>query len=177
MGDRFAGEISIGGDIPRSKVQGLIDAIHSDSPEVDWGDKQINLGDPEENLDASIAKLMEFVVKDSPEETRSNEPGLLFLCDSDALYGEFNAIEAFCRENNISYNRHSKGYCEYSPERSIFHACGECTQTFDTNEDGDQMIKAEVVEALLGFDTITEIKHQIRDLIHCKTEIPPFKII
>ena len=53
-----------------TKENHLVEAIHKDEPETGWGEDVMNLGDPEDDLDGCIENLLEFVIKESPDEMR-----------------------------------------------------------------------------------------------------------
>lgn len=102
MADCMAAEITIGGPIPQALVEGLCEAIGHDGPALDWGDG---------NFEPKSADDIRGAL---------TGPGLLVLRDDQAAWGKFDAIEGFCVEHGISFDRDCDGKYEYPAEHVRF---------------------------------------------------------
>ncbi len=96
MADYFYGRISIGGQVPRDKVEQLLTLLKQehDVPQ-----------------DVTLATLL-----DTPLCPRVAVAGCLEIEDSDAAYGQFAKLEAFLAENRIAFDRESAGKYEFNAE-------------------------------------------------------------
>ena len=101
MSDYMAAEIWIGGTISPSLVANLCAAITKQCASLEWGDAHFSPGTQPDLLEASQEK---------------DGVSLLWLCDDQARWGEFDALERFLWENGITYTRRSDGKYEYDPE-------------------------------------------------------------
>ena len=97
MSERYAASIKIGGEIRRSRLPELLEAIRAASVSHEWG---------EPPFDPKSAEDLITAVRD----------GHLFLCDDQTRYGEFPELEATCRKLRLPYTRWSEGYCAYDAE-------------------------------------------------------------
>ena len=118
MSDRFSGEIWIGGQVSRPKtgyccerdapsvLNGLIGEIDAAGVSHAWGDAFVSVSccGP-----LSETELLQYL-----------DDGLLYFCNDQAVNGEFQELEGFCRENGIPFRRVSNHYCEYDAEEVIF---------------------------------------------------------
>lgn len=95
MPDRIGAKILIGGELPKALVEGLCEAISFDQPSLEWGGSDF-------------------------EPQNATKDGLLCLYDDEAAWGEFDAIERFCIEHEIEFDRDSEGKYEYDPESQRF---------------------------------------------------------
>ena len=94
MSARYSAWIRIGGSLPRSRAEKLINAIRKDCARLDWGEKPFEPTTADELL-----------------AVRSDER--LRMCDEEARYGEFDTIESACRELGLSYRRHAEAWVGY----------------------------------------------------------------
>lgn len=97
MSERYAANITIGGDLPRQRLAELLKAITVAGVSHNWGEPPL---EPQSEADLLT----------------SLRDGHLFLCDDQTRYGEFPELETACRELNLSYARWSEGYCENDAE-------------------------------------------------------------
>jgi hypothetical protein len=101
MSDHMAAEIWIGGKIPASEVAGLCAAIGSEHVALDWGEGN-------------------FAPTSAQELLNAYDGEHLHLCDDQAAWGEFEALETHLREHNVPFDRRSEGKYEYDPEQVTF---------------------------------------------------------
>ena len=135
MSDRFPGQITIGGDIKRSLVDGLCKAICGEYGSLEWGDAP-------------------FEPKDEKELLEGLEDGYLTLKAEEARYGEFDELECFCNDNGIAYDRHSDGYCEYDPENVYFRAGMKSPESVMTDHQGNARVDGgELKRVIQCFET------------------------
>ena len=101
MSDHMAAEIGIGGKVPISLVPDLCAAIAQERISRTWGDGNFRPESEEELTEAFT----------------ENDDGLrlLWLCDDEACYGEFGALEAFLEKHRIPFRRRREGMCEHEP--------------------------------------------------------------
>jgi hypothetical protein len=97
MSERYAASIKIGGEIRRSRLPVLLEAIRTASVSHEWGDAC---------FEPTSAEDLVSAIRD----------GHLFLCDDQTRYGEFPELEAACRKLRLPYTRWSEGYCECNAE-------------------------------------------------------------
>lgn len=97
MSERYVARIQIGGEIRRSRLPDLLEAIRTAPVSHEWGDACFEPKSAEDLVNA---------IRDSH----------LFLCDDQTRYGEFPELEAACRKLRLSYARWSEGYCAYDAE-------------------------------------------------------------
>ena len=182
MSEHFAGHISIGGKVPRSKIPGLIAAINRQQCCCDWGDATVELGD---EIEPAITELLKNIENTGQE--------LLWLCDNDARYGELEIIENYCWENGIGFRRFSEGCGEYIPEIVEFRPGWDGTDVYNTNQNGIPMIPGDDVKFLLDAlnesekgleadqnlaEQIVGLRENIQNLLPKKVdELEPFEII
>lgn len=163
MGARYSAWIRIGGSLERSHAERLIKAIRADYARLDWGEPPFEPTAADELLAA-----------------RSDER--LRLCDEEARYGEFDAIESACRELGLSYRRHTEAWCG---EDAILvdwrPGMAEPLVRVASNEGGDEALVSEerVCEALglLEAGETVEGIAALRTLCPAVPEIPPFVLV
>jgi hypothetical protein len=113
MSERMAAEIHIGGKIPAAVAVGLAGVVQREGVSLEWGGGRFEPESAQALLEAS---------QDGDDGT-----GLLRLYDDQARWGEFEELEAFCRQHHVAYTRHSEGRydcgpetAEYRPEQGLF---------------------------------------------------------
>jgi hypothetical protein len=100
MSDRFPGEITIGGSIPRRLLDKLAEMIASEGVSIDWQyaiDKAAVLA----AIEAAAAR---------GETVR--------FTDDEASYGQFEDLENWLTSHNIDFDRHSDARYEYDGENA-----------------------------------------------------------
>ena len=90
MAERMAAEITIGGTIPASLVPQLCRTITEEGVSHAWGDAPF--------CPQSAADLLKIL-----------SDGLLWLCDDQASWGQFDALERLLQEHNVPFDRKSGG--------------------------------------------------------------------
>jgi len=146
MSDWFPAAIEIGGPIPRSVVNDLIEAIRAEDGALE------DHGGPRNSREA---------IKDALKEGHT-----LTLCDERARYGQFEALEAFLVKHGIHFDRHSDSYCEFNAENVAYRGNSEPKAMLAT-QGGDNMVDClSVLEVLENHALASEAKLQaIRDLV------------
>jgi hypothetical protein len=118
MSEHLSAEIWIGGNIPESLVPDLCAAITTEGVALEWGE----------------GSFTPKTVQDLKTSLRQNDQGerLLWLCDDQASWGQFEGLERFLREHGVAYSRRSEGRYEYDPELVEYRpGSGEVSLTTD----------------------------------------------
>lgn len=102
MSEHMPAEIHIGGKMSYGVAEALCKAIAKSGASREWDGQPCQLGTPDKLLAACSAE--------------PDEPPLLKLYDTDAIWGEFEELESFLRKHGVSYCRWSDGKYEFSPE-------------------------------------------------------------
>jgi hypothetical protein len=163
MSARYSAWIRIGGSLERSRAERLIKAIRADYARLDWGEPPFEPTTADELLAA-----------------RADDR--LRLCDEEARYGEFDAIESACRELGLCYRRHTEAWVG---EDAILidwrPGMAEPLVRTASNEGGDEALVSEkrVREALSLLETgqIAEGIAALRTLCSAVPEVPPFVLV
>lgn len=162
MSARYSAWIRIGGSLEYSQTEELIKAIRADYARLDWGEPPFEPATAEELVGA-----------------RSDER--LWLCDEEARYGEFDALESTCRKLNLSYRRHCDAWCGEDAILVDWHpGMAEPLVRSASNEDGDMVLipEAEVHKALTALNSgeVAIATAMLRKLCPVVPEVPPFVI-
>ena len=136
MSDRMAAEIWIGGKIPATLVPDLCAAIRTEGLATQWGDAPFKPTCAEELLAVSC------------ECPQAPKRLLVWLCDDEQPWGEFEALESFLQEHNIPYDRYTDGRYEYDCELVQFRP-GLGLQCCVTNKAGQPLVDRAEVAAVL----------------------------
>ncbi len=126
MADRFAGKISIGGQVPIDKVEALMGAINSEEINLhpDWSDKPFAPKNKQDLIDAL------------------NESGHIVLCDAQACNGMFDCLEDALTELGIAWERWSDSYCEYDAEIVWWQPGMDGQDSIICDADGNEVVLA-----------------------------------
>lgn len=144
MSDYMAAEIWIGGRISPSLVANLCAAITKQCVSLEWGDAHFSPGTQQDLLEARQKK---------------EDVSLLWLCDDQARWCEFDALERFLRENGIAYTRRSDGKYEYDPEVAEFRP-EQGTISLLTNNVGEPIVPVSALTAIDAAVTqVLELPH------------------
>lgn len=129
MADRASASILIGGNIPRSCISALIEAITNDGGRADWEGEALD-----ESAFRGGASLEAFAYE---------LPG-----------GTFDWTEEFCEDHGLAYVRNS-GSCAgaFGPERVIFTGTGAAAQ-FDMTESDEIVLARTMIRELGAMETI-----------------------
>jgi hypothetical protein len=127
MSDCISADIWIGGNIPERLVPELCEIITREGVVLEWGE----------------GPFQPKTVQDLKVSLRENDRGewLLWLCDDQASWGQFENLERFLREHGLSYTRRSEGRYEYDPEL-VEHRPGYGTVSLVTNVAGCPVVLA-----------------------------------
>jgi len=130
MADRFAGKISIGGEVPADKAMALIDAINSAEASLhpEWADKHFSPESKEDLIDAL------------------DESGHIVLCDDQARNGMFECLESDLTELGIAWERWSDHYCEYDAEIIWWQPGMDGQDGVSCDSDGNEVVPAQPVK-------------------------------
>ena len=130
MADRMAAEIWIGGKLHRS----LLEAFPVSDLRLDWDHNRLRSSNEADILAAR------------------DEDGLLHFADDEAAWGEFQELEAWLREHNVPFRRHSEGKYEHTPEMVNFRPDLKGKRNRNvyavTSPEGVPMVFASEVEAI-----------------------------
>jgi hypothetical protein len=127
MSEQMAAEIWIGGKIAASLVPGLCAAIAKEYVSLEWGDSHFRPSTADELLAAC---------RENEQDVR-----LLWLCDDQARWGEFEDLEQFLREHDIAFTRRSDGRYEYEPAIAEYRP-NEGVFVLAANNSGEVVIPA-----------------------------------
>ena len=95
MSDRFAAEITIGGDLDEQSLRGLIQAAEMDHAREEW--------------DEGIADEAHF-----RRAIAAGEP--VNLQDNEACGGTFENLERFCQDHRLPFRRRSSAWYSYEAQ-------------------------------------------------------------
>ncbi len=101
MSDRTPAEIAIGGKIRASLVKPLCRAIAAEGVALDWGEALFHPSSAEDLREACILR---------------GGVNVLWLCDDQALLGQFDCLEEFLQKHRIAFRRRCDATCEYDRE-------------------------------------------------------------
>jgi hypothetical protein len=102
MSDRISAEIWIGGNIPEAIVPDLCAAITDEGVALEWA---------ESSFQPKTVGDLRTSLRENDKHVR-----LLWLCDDQASWGQFENLERFLREHQIPFTRRTEGRYEYDPE-------------------------------------------------------------
>jgi len=180
MSDRIPAEIWIGGKIAASLVPGLCAAITDEGVSLEWGDARV---------DPTGADDLTAAIKANHQGVR-----LLWFCDDQAGYGEFDTLELFLQEHEIPFTRQSAGRYEYDPERVEFRTRTGRADII-TNRSGATVVLASSLialeatltkalqfarsgEAKRAMTAVRTAKRQLRQVLPPSVPpLPPFEIV
>ena len=87
MAERMAAQIWIGGRLSANQVDELCGAIATEGVSLDWGDRRFCPSTPQDLLQARV---------------EHHDSRVLWLCDGQASWGEFDDLESFLQEHATS---------------------------------------------------------------------------
>jgi|MudIll2142460700_1097286.scaffolds.fasta_scaffold67830_4 hypothetical protein len=172
MSDRFAAQITIGGDVPRSLVEGLCNEISASGGSRDWGETSCEPSSAEELL------------------ASRGEDGTITLYDSEARYGEFPELESFLTAHGIPFDRTSEAKWEYDGEIVKFRPGHELYHLLAT-QDGETSITSEEIEEIAKrlddveglskralLDLVVQVRDDLRSVMAMDVPpVPPLVIV
>lgn len=126
MSEPIETQIMLGGPIKRKDLPGLLAAIQKDGAYVDWGETDI--------------------VEDVQDlEERLLDPNLA-LTDHEANYGRMEAIEAFCKERLIAFDKHTGSKPEWEAETVYFRPPDTLVERQSDNNHYDVIRRDELID-------------------------------
>jgi len=144
MSDRFATEVEIGGDIPRSLIPSLAVAIESAGLGLEWGD-------------SSSSEELRKAIMDC------NGTATLHVNATELAGGDTETLDEFCVSHGIAFTKRVDGKYEYNGEIHWWHPGLDGVQSWsDTDKEGKLvMLRREALEeALQKGSTLQQvIKH------------------
>lgn len=143
MSDRHPAEIRIGGGIPTSLVEPLLEAISEDRIKLEHGECAFKPGTPRD--------LIEALQND----------GTLRLVDEEADGGTFDNLEGFLVTHTISFDRMSSGH-DYDACLTRYRPHLGDPITFPSSEYGDLLVPGTTVNTALDLLQRGKIKAAIR---------------
>lgn len=129
MSERFAGDITIGGAVPRSLVPEFCRVIADSGAGPDYE------GGCEPSTEEELLQLV-------------GEDGTLVLHDCQARYGEFPELEGFLVSHGIPFDRSSEAKYEYDGEIVKFRP-GHGTYHMSATQEGEATISASEIEGIV----------------------------
>jgi hypothetical protein len=129
MSDAIPGKIFIGGKVPHKALRGLLVAIREADVRLEFGEEQ-------------------FLPKTAKDLLSNLDGFFLCLCDEQAAYGQFTALEDFLKENGIAFDRMSDGGYEWDAKEVLFRP-GKKEVTRPTTQNGLSVVPRAVVEEAL----------------------------
>jgi len=133
MAECMPGEIWIGGRIASALVPDLCAAIGREGIALEWGDYDFAPTTAEDLLEAVTPS--------------KNGVRLLRLCNSQARWGQFAALERFLEEHRVAYTRFSAGQQDYDHEKVEFRPTMGRTEMV-SNSQGEPVVAASRLQAL-----------------------------
>jgi hypothetical protein len=152
MADRMAAHIEIGGKLARSKLNELLSLIDDLSAEDYW----------------SSPPNQEYLQKCTDDK----KPMVLY--DEQARYGEFEELEQFCIENDLTFKRQSSPKYEYEGQiRFFLPASGE--HVISATDDGEPYLKlSELKDYQDKGLTLQEVIEKVEEY---DGDVPSFELI
>lgn len=126
MADCSAAQITIGGWIPRRIVPRLCYVIRQERLALEWGEKTF---EPRSAVELLAGRKL------------IDGERVLRLCDEDARYGEFAALEMFLRKHQIPFDRRTEGHFSYPSCLAVYRpVAGQ--RTYLTSNEGQVVVHA-----------------------------------
>lgn len=145
MGDRGYGNITIGGDLPRSLCAEFLEVLKDsgiNSPDADGGLEYFFEG---EFLHSTTEERLMAIVK-------ANSPSHLYGSDGEAAGCMFEGLENWCIKHKLPFQRHSDSLWENSAENLYFSGEKPCLFMSSDNS-GNTLVDADIVkQARLALD-------------------------
>lgn len=155
MAERSSAYITIGGNLPERALESFIAVIENSRLTLDW------------EFPADGEDLMETLTS----------PGPLVLMDNEAAWGEFPALEEYCRKHNFSFVRVSESGPGYAAE-IVWHTPDGEGET-EADDDGYPMVPLNELRRILEYRTKDAQITQLQALVSQRTppRIPPLTIV
>ena len=149
MADRYPAEIHIGGPIPRTVLDELVEQIVVTGASLDgYGENTVT--------DASISNIL-------------REGQIIDLFDDQAQYGRFEELEDFLVRRGIHFDLHSDAHCEYDGE-NVYYRGGQRVLSLPATQNGNILIHHEDVMKILNNNDLDD-QDKLKALV--KLVVPP----
>ena len=132
MGERYPGQITIGGKLPAALLEEFLSELNSAGARTGGYD-----GDPFHAADADGLR------------GALDDDGHLVLADAEASYGQFEELEAFCVEHGIPFDRHSDAHYEFDAQNVYFRPGMRNPESVPSNNAGDDLFSADAVRPVV----------------------------
>lgn len=132
MANHVATAIWIGGEIKRRTAKKLCEAISEQRVSLDWSEALFEPNEPEQLISAC---------------RQEQEGHLLFLCDCEARWGEFQLLEDFLVRHHIAFMRQTDGY-QSDPPTLIEYRPGLGQVGFPTDSMGEPLVPLAVARGV-----------------------------
>jgi len=176
MGERYPAEITIGGKVPAGLLEEFLGELNSAGARA--GSYE---GDP-------------FEAKDADELRQSlDEKGHLVLADTEASYGQFDGLEAFCAKHGTPFDRHSDAHYEFDAVNVRFRPGMESELSLCSNNRSEDLTDvdkirpitkelARLAEAELGHEeflaAVAKASGELAEALPPEVEpLPPLEIV
>ncbi len=126
MSERMAAQIWIGGKVSARLVDELCGEIDAESVALNWGG-------------ACFAPKTEAELLNARVDCEG--AAVLYLCNEQASWGQFDSLEGFLQEHGVSFTRRNDGGAAYNGEIVEFRA-GQDSLCIPTDADGEPVASA-----------------------------------
>lgn len=162
MSDRIPAKIEIGGVVYPNFLDEFISEVNNSNGQRfnDWGGAR---------ADIKMTKELKEYIHD----------GYFTLVDDEASFGEFEELENFCRDHNLSYRRATSAKYEYNAEVAVWIPGMHEPLIFATNEGEEEMVSGlEVRRAIAILQSGNEFMaiKILKDLCPVIPAIPKFEL-
>jgi hypothetical protein len=159
MSDRFPGEITIGGRIPRRLLDTLAGMIASEGVSIDW----------QYALDKAAVRAAIEAAAAKGETVR--------FTNDEAAYGEFLDLEGWLTSHGIHFDRHSDARYEYDGENA-YHRGGRKVIVMPAGQNGDPQVRCQDILKILDNSKADKAKlDSIRRLVAVCASLKPVRIV
>jgi len=163
MSDRIPAKIQIGGVVYPSFVDTFISEVNNSNGQRfdDWGGARV---------DIKMTKELQEYIHD----------GYFTLVDYEAPWGEFEELENFCRDHDLSYRRATSAKYEYNAEVATWIPGMHEPLIITTNESEEEMVSGlevrRAISILQSGNEFMAIKI-LKDLCPVIPSIPKFELV
>ena len=163
MSDSYCAWIRIGGKIEIARAGPLIQAINESGVSTEWG------AEP-------------FVPKKARDLLKARDEDWIWLCDTEASYGEFPEIEKACRELSLGYRSHCEAWCSQDAQIADWRPGMKkpLVRTASTSEIDVVFVDVDLVAEALSQIESGRTKQgivKLRKLCPQFPDLPPFEIV
>lgn len=155
MSDRFPGDITIGGKIPRQLLDELAGMIASEGVSIDW----------QYAIDKGAVRVAIEAAADRGETIR--------FTDDQARFGQFEELENWLTSHGIDFDRHSDARYEYDGENA-YGRNRKRPVVMNSDQSNNDLVNAAEVRKILASQAPADRKlTQIAKLATVPPALPP----